>query len=270
MTLRYWCFIGCLVHVSQHGQEIFVILGLHSWHCLLRWWHHWLGCWHYHSFVSWIKKSRPFNISKLQGKCCRKKTTLPWSCFRWKFLWRLRFMFVVELLAGWVVFLQFFETWRRWCLLENRHCLKQVAMVKLLWGMDIFAMREPFLCLRSATQEVFDQSENFWICIFWDVVFHLHHGLNRFSVPDLFRMNDFNLIFQVLLRTRILKAVVFWEIQSFPTIWMGAEKFGSLCVYCPKLYQSHIFLRNVAINEELLRLCSFLGYGVFCWARCLG
>lgn len=180
MTLRYWCFIGCLVHVSQHGQEIFVILGLHSWHCLLRWWHHWLGCWHYHSFVSWIKKSRPFNISKLQGKCCRKKTTLPWSCFRWKFLWRLRFMFVVELLAGWVVFLQFFETWRRWCLLENRHCLKQVAMVKLLWGMDIFAMREPFLCLRSATQEVFDQSENFWICIFWDVVFHLHHGLTDF------------------------------------------------------------------------------------------
>lgn len=41
-------------------------------------------------------------------------------------------MFVVELLAGWVVFLQFFETWRRWVLLENRHSLKQVAMVKLL------------------------------------------------------------------------------------------------------------------------------------------
>lgn len=84
MTLRYWCFTGCLVHVSQHGQEIFVIVGLHSWHCLLRWWHHWLGRWHYHSFVSWIKKSRPFKISKLQGKYCRKKTTLPWSCFRWK------------------------------------------------------------------------------------------------------------------------------------------------------------------------------------------
>lgn len=42
-------------------------------------------------------------------------------------------MFVVELLAGWVVFLQFFETWRR-----DRFCLKidvvlkHVAMVKLL------------------------------------------------------------------------------------------------------------------------------------------
>lgn len=45
------------------------------------------------------------------------------------------FMFVVELLAGWVVFLQFFE--------------------------------------------VFDQSENFWICIFWDVVFHLNVAINE-------------------------------------------------------------------------------------------
>ncbi|CAK9106641.1 unnamed protein product [Durusdinium trenchii] len=39
------------------------------------------------------------------------------------------FMFAIELLNGWVIFIQFFE--------------------------------------------VFDQSENFWICIFWDVVFHL-------------------------------------------------------------------------------------------------
>lgn len=45
------------------------------------------------------------------------------------------FMFGVELLAGWVVFLQFFE--------------------------------------------VFDPSENFWVCIFWDVVFHLNVAINE-------------------------------------------------------------------------------------------
>ncbi|CAL1149459.1 unnamed protein product [Cladocopium goreaui] len=45
------------------------------------------------------------------------------------------FMFGVELLAGWVVFLQFFE--------------------------------------------VFDPSENFWLCIFWDVVFHLNVAINE-------------------------------------------------------------------------------------------
>ena len=41
-------------------------------------------------------------------------------------------MFAIELRAGWVVFLQFFE--------------------------------------------VFDSSESFWVCIFWDVLFHLRLG----------------------------------------------------------------------------------------------
>ncbi|CAK9025146.1 unnamed protein product [Durusdinium trenchii] len=45
------------------------------------------------------------------------------------------FMFAIELLNGWVIFIQFFE--------------------------------------------VFDQSENFWICIFWDVVFHLNVAINE-------------------------------------------------------------------------------------------
>ncbi|CAJ1383734.1 unnamed protein product [Effrenium voratum] len=44
-------------------------------------------------------------------------------------------MFLVELMAGWVVFLQFFE--------------------------------------------VFDKSDNFWMCIFWDVVFHLNVAMNE-------------------------------------------------------------------------------------------
>lgn len=76
------------------------------------------------------------------------------------------------------------------------------------------------------------------------------------------------LIFQVLLRPRILKAVVFWEIQSFPTIWMGAEKFGTLCVYCPKLYQSH-FSKECGHQRGAVTTLLIPGLRCFLLSRCL-
>ena len=53
-----------------------------------------------------------------------------------------------------------------------------------------FSTRPLSLC----SQEVFDKSDNFWMCIFWDVVFHLPLGasppmyisaIGRMGSPDL-------------------------------------------------------------------------------------
>lgn len=79
-------------------------------------------------------------------------------------------MFVVELMAGWVIFLQFFEAGlhRFAAYFLGSHGLPEsTSPVCSVAEMD------------TETEEVFDQSENFWSCIFWDVVFHLLHACNQ-------------------------------------------------------------------------------------------
>ncbi len=271
MTLRYWCFTGCLVHVSQHGQEIFVIVGLHSWHCLLCWWHHWLGCWHYHCFVSWLK-SRPFKT----GEVLSQKLLCPWSCFWMKDSWRLRFMFVVELLAGWVVFLQFFEAWRRRLYLF-RHDICRNGETNCRHERQSFAMRDfsfsVEICNSGGFRSIWELLDLHLLgcglpfaswpkfCVWCELqlpVWQIFGPRSLWTVWVIF-------IFQALLRTRVLKAVVYGRFSPFLHPEGVQRSWDSVCWY-PNWIRAIFLLRNVAINEEPLRLCSFLGYAVFCWA----